>query len=601
MNHEIQFVDGPLKDSNCPVCLELLKDPFLTECCGHHFCNECINFVRQLKNECPICKEWPITGIINKRFKREINEARVYCPLQQQGCEWTGEYGNLSTHLSVGQQYGQCKHVVVNCPNNNCNMTFPRHEVKRHANKECHYRPFTCPYCSYKDVFLFIEQHHFPECPSYPLTCPNNCTKNKTMIKRSQMQKHLGVCPNAMISCPFSEVGCKVKLKRCNLKKHNENNLDQHHTLISTAIAKLHKENSIIKDNCQGNFQKMTAQLESKISVLENKCFQLEQNLSEVTQKETDKLVEELVKVIPVYYQELKDGLSDTQKENQQLRSSLSFLQSKYHSLETDIKELKTAFSATCKENKLLKSRLTSLESRFCPLETEVSELQTHLDTNDSEMKQLLQGHSEVEPSEIQLLQHHNVDQWINSYKKVADKMKRLNWKLYLTTMAETATRFPDAISPVIIKFTGYRRRVKLRESIRLSTSQFYSVGAGKYKFTLIVKFNMDSISILARVTRGEYDDHLTWPFVGSITVTLLNQLENKDHYSREIWSSYNNPSLEYTSRVPLNYTYNPGFGIRYISYEELEDSPQSFVLNDCMYFKVYVFAQNTNAMASCT
>ena len=336
----------------------------------------------------------------------------------------------------------------------------------------------------------------------------------------------------------------------------------------------------------------MTAQLESKISVLEKKCFQLEQNLSEVTQKETDKLVEKLVKIVPVYYQELKDGLSDTQKENQQLRSNLSSLQSKYHSLETDIKELKSVFSATCKENKQLKSRLTSLESRFCPLETEVSELRTHLAIAESKMKQKLQGHLEVDPPEIQLLQHHNVDQWINSYKKVADKMKRLNWKLYLTTMAETATRFPDAISPVIIKFTGYRSRVG--NSIRLQTSPFYSVGAGKYKFTLIVQLYVDYISILACITRGEYDDHLTWPFVGSITVTLLNQLENKDHYSREIWSSHDNPSLRCTRRVPLNCTYNPGFGMEYISHEELEDSPQAFVLHNCMYFEVYAFAQST-------
>ena len=401
LNAEIQFVDGPLKDSNCPICLELLKDPFLTECCGHHFCNKCISSVRQQKNECPICKSWPITGIINKRFKREINEAQVYCTLQPQGCEWTGKYGNLSTHLSVGQQYGQCKHVLVNCPNNNCNMTFPRHDIKRHANKECDYRPFACPYCSYEDVFLFIEQHHLPECPDYPVACPNNCTKNK--IKRSQMQKHFGVCPNAMVPCPFNEVGCKVKVKRCNLKKHNESNIGQHHTLISTAIAKLQKENTIIKDNCQVNYQKMTAQLESKISVLEKKCFQLEQNLCEVTEKETDKLVEELVKIVPIYYQELKDGWSDTQKENQQLRSSLSSLQLKYDSLETEIEELKSVLFATCKENKQLKSRLASLEARFCPLETEVSELRTELTTTKSELKQMLQGHLEVDPSEIQL------------------------------------------------------------------------------------------------------------------------------------------------------------------------------------------------------
>ena len=155
--------------------------------------------------------------------------------------------------------------------------------------------------------------------------------------------------------------------------------------------------------------------------------------------------------------------------------------------------------------------------------------------------------------------------------------------------MAETATRFPDAISPVIIKFTGFRRKVG--DSIRLLTSPFYSTGAGKYKFVLVIQFNTNSITILARITRGDYDDHVTWPFVGSITVTLLNQLENKDHYSREIWSSYDNPSLEYTRRVPINCACNPGFGMQYISHEELKEG---FILHNCMYFEVHAFAQNT-------
>ena len=41
----------------------------------------------------------------------------------------------------------------------------------------------------------------------------------------------------------------------------------------------------------------MTTQLESKMFGFGKKCFQLEQNLSEVTQIETDKLHEELVKL----------------------------------------------------------------------------------------------------------------------------------------------------------------------------------------------------------------------------------------------------------------------------------------------------------------
>ena len=34
----------------------------------------------------------------------------------------------MSAHLPVGQQYIQRKHVVVNYPNNDCNMTFPRNK-----------------------------------------------------------------------------------------------------------------------------------------------------------------------------------------------------------------------------------------------------------------------------------------------------------------------------------------------------------------------------------------------------------------------------------------------------------------------------------------
>lgn len=130
-NNDVQFVDGPLKeDWKCPVCLELLKTPFLTECCGHHFCDRCINTVQRQQNECPMCKTCPIKGIIDKHFKREINEAQVYCLLQSEGCDWTGELGNLNTHLSVGQQFGQCKYVVVSCPNSHCDMTFLRHQME---------------------------------------------------------------------------------------------------------------------------------------------------------------------------------------------------------------------------------------------------------------------------------------------------------------------------------------------------------------------------------------------------------------------------------------------------------------------------------------
>ena len=34
-----------------------------------------------------------------------------------------------------------------------------------------------------------------------------------------------------------------------------------------------------------------------------------------------------------------------------------------------------------------------------------------------------------------------------------------------------------------------------------------------------------------APILKGKYDTQLKWPFIGKITVTLLNQLEDKNHH----------------------------------------------------------------------
>ena len=39
-------------------------------------------------------------------------------------------------------------------------------------------------------------------------------------------------------------------------------------------------------------------------------------------------------------------------------------------------------------------------------------------------------------------------------------------------------------------------------------------------------------ISVYVHVRKGHHDNSLTWPLIGEVTVTLLNQLADKDHYS---------------------------------------------------------------------
>ncbi len=41
-------------------------------------------------------------------------------------------------------------------------------------------------------------------------------------------------------------------------------------------------------------------------------------------------------------------------------------------------------------------------------------------------------------------------------------------------------------------------------------------------------------VSVYAHLMKGDNDDSLSWPFTGTVTVELLNQLEDKKHHSKK-------------------------------------------------------------------
>jgi TNF receptor-associated factor 4 len=45
----------------------------------------------------------------------------------------------------------------------------------------------------------------------------------------------------------------------------------------------------------------------------------------------------------------------------------------------------------------------------------------------------------------------------------------------------------------------------------------------------------LEHVSVRALTLRGEHDAELKWPFIGTVTFKLLNQLEDKNHYSRTL------------------------------------------------------------------
>ena len=54
-------------------------------------------------------------------------------------------------------------------------------------------------------------------------------------------------------------------------------------------------------------------------------------------------------------------------------------------------------------------------------------------------------------------------------------------------------------------------------------------------------------LSIYAIIMKGQHDDHLQWPFTGTIIIELLNWLEDKGHYKMTISIDTNNDFVRVT------------------------------------------------------
>ena len=226
---EYDFVDKPPEDFFCPVTLEVLREPFLTVCCGNHLSQEAANRLQQDQKPCPLCKE-PLQAVPDKYFKRRVGELKVRCSKTSAGCEWVGGLDGLDQHLSNGLVGGECQYVAVACPNL-CGGRVQRSDLEGHKVNDCPKRQFACTHCAYEATYQEISEDHWPKCSKYPLECPNDCGEGS--IERQHLPNHLEVCPLQLIDCEFDYAGCKEKAQRQKMQSHVDSSVKAHLQMVA--------------------------------------------------------------------------------------------------------------------------------------------------------------------------------------------------------------------------------------------------------------------------------------------------------------------------------------------------------------------------------
>ena len=235
-----EFMELPKESlqANCPQCQQIIRDPYQVTCCGNSFCHSCIERIKADNKPCPNCNS-KFSEFPDKRLQISVSLIQTRCSHQKDGCEWTGEVGQLDVHLNKDpppeKQLDGCQFADIKCLY--CEEKKQRQHVQVHQNEQCTKRPFSCEYCKeYKSHHDNIIYNHWPVCGSHPVRCPNECG---LFLQRRKLDTHVAnECPLTTISCDFQHIGCAVKQPRKDMPEHLRENLLTHTSLLAVSHAK---------------------------------------------------------------------------------------------------------------------------------------------------------------------------------------------------------------------------------------------------------------------------------------------------------------------------------------------------------------------------
>ena len=143
---DCEFTERPQEQFQaiCPICLLVLREPHQVSCCGYNFCRLCVEPVQLEKSPCPMCNLTEFTVFLNKGLRRSLYAFKVRCAHEKEGCQWTGELGELDKHLNdtphLHGPFSGCEYVKIECCY--CNGQFKRSDITTHQIETCTKRPY---------------------------------------------------------------------------------------------------------------------------------------------------------------------------------------------------------------------------------------------------------------------------------------------------------------------------------------------------------------------------------------------------------------------------------------------------------------------------
>lgn len=197
---EIKIVSDYPHYLNCPICLELAKDPVEHFVCDGIFCRECLSQT----NRCPMCRDLLTDRNVkrlNRHLKNDIyDEIQIRCPNYSRGCHQICTLTNCSIHRDT------CSFELIKCGIGGCQEEQLRAGMALHQ-QFCPNRSIQCPYCttSIKAPHMKV---HIRRCLFHPNL---RIYRLSTIIKYLQLLLVITILLMAIIMLMWNEIDCELE------------------------------------------------------------------------------------------------------------------------------------------------------------------------------------------------------------------------------------------------------------------------------------------------------------------------------------------------------------------------------------------------------
>ena len=208
-----------------------------------------------------------------------------------------------------------------------------------------------------------------------------------------------------------------------------------------------------------------------------------------------------------------------------------------------------------------------------------------HLDLSLATVRSLSEQHKELTDQHNELTDQH---------KKLSEQHKTLSDTVNLLEEQLKTLSEGDAI---VFELPGYASKKENNETFY--STPFYTHPGG-YKMCINVDANGygegegTHVSVFTVLLEGRYDDQLHWPFQGTVTYELLNQLGDTNHH-RMVFTHDASQGM----RVDSSYGY-----FNFLHHSSLGHNPATktqYLLDDTLYFRVSVKVDDHKPWLVCT